>query len=167
MRKYPDYGKTSQSYVDGVIETMAWCSPAELAELMHPRTGIAAQCKFLPTAADIHGFLRDRRDAEAKREATYSPHTTWKRLEREADVREPDVARRVRYVLEKLGYDPRARVSASRRHKPEPQFADDLPKDSTQLKTPPRPPSQELLAQVAQKDWERARAMEALRIKAA
>lgn len=138
LSSFPDYGRASAEYVRALIETLAWCSPSELAELLHPREGLATVCKFLPAAADIHGFLRDKRQREAK----YNPHTAYHRLEPEAPPPgwETSAERRRRIVTEKLGYNPAWRVEKSA---PRVLSRDGLPA-SLDLKTPPRPASDEL-----------------------
>lgn len=128
--------------MDALIETLAWCSPLELAELMHPRDGLATVCKFLPTAADIHGFLREKHKREDEIEAKYNPHTTWKRLDPIPDPAgyETDAERRRAFVTQTLGYNP-----AWKYEKPEPRVlsTDDMPK-TLDLKSPVTPASDEL-----------------------
>lgn len=60
----PDYGKESPSYTAGITDTLAWLSDQELAWLTDPREGLHTVCQFLPTPADVHGFLKAKRIKE-------------------------------------------------------------------------------------------------------
>lgn len=50
---YPDYGKAPPLYLIAIIEFVALLRPDEQAALIHPRTGIATRCPFLPSIADL------------------------------------------------------------------------------------------------------------------
>jgi hypothetical protein len=50
---YPDYGKTSPEYIMRITETLATFPEWVLVEMCDLRTGVSAQCEFLPTVAAI------------------------------------------------------------------------------------------------------------------
>jgi hypothetical protein len=151
MRGRPDYGKESPDYAVGFTESLSYLSDEELGWVTDPREGLGTVCKFLPTAADLHEFLRNKR---AKMEAFKPAHTTYRRLNEETGPwdKETDYERKARVVRELLGYNPSpgAQQKEAKRELV-PPTAEDLA--NLKLKTPPAPPSKYLLAQLRADGW--------------
>lgn len=53
VRRYPDYGKATGEYVNGLVEAMATFPEPVQNELADIRAGISARLRFLPTVADL------------------------------------------------------------------------------------------------------------------
>ena len=148
---YPDFGKASPEYVVNLAESLSYLSEAELAIVLHPVTGVAARCKFLPTFADIMAVLNEHR---TKQEQFQPAHTQYKRLAEETGPwdKETDFERKARVVKELLGYNPSPAAEAL-----EPKrvltapTAEDMA--NLQLKTPPAPPSKYLIAFLEKQGW--------------
>jgi hypothetical protein len=106
-------------------------------------------CKFLPTAADVHEFLRVRR---AKAEQFKPAHTPYHRLVEEPGPWdcETDAERKARVVRELLGYNPQDRGKPEKRDLV-PPTAEDLA--NLKLKTPPAPITKELRAKLEAEGW--------------
>lgn len=145
LAAYPDYGKAPPEYIVNFIEALSHLSAEEVQVLSHPTTGLAARCKYLPTIADAMDILNEHR---AKAEQFTPAHTTYRRFRDEDDSdapwnKETDVERKKRVVAELLGYSP-----GHPSHQPKrvlvPATADDL--RELKLKTPPAPPTPQLLA---------------------
>lgn len=151
MRGRPDYGKESPEYAVGLTDTLSYLTDEELAWITNPRDGLATVCKFLPTPADVHEFLRARRE---KAEQFKPAHTTWRKIEDDPNApwnRETDAERKRRVVKELLGYNPMERgVTASPRSF-EPPSAEDM--RNLKLKSPADGPSRELIAQLEAEGW--------------
>jgi hypothetical protein len=144
LRARPDYGKESTEYAVGLTETLSYLTEEELSWLTNPRDGLATVCKFLPTAADVHEFLRERR---AKQEQFKPAHTTYRRLNDESGPwdKETDYERKARVVKELLGYNPSPKAQELEPKRVlVPPTEEDL--RNLKLKTPPAPPSRYLIA---------------------
>ena len=151
MRGRPDLGKESPDYAVGLTETLSYLSDEELAWITNPRDGLATVCKFLPTAADIHEFIRAKR---AKLEEFKPAHTFYRRLNEEQGPwdRETDYERKARIVKELLGYNPSpAAQQTEAKRELVPPTAEDL--RNLRLKTPPAPPSRHLIAMLEAEGW--------------
>lgn len=152
MRGRPDFGKESPDYAVGLTETLSYLTDEELAWVTSPRDGLATVCKYLPTAADIHEFIRNKR---AKLEEFKPAHTTYKRLTEERGPwdMEADYQRKARVVRELLGYNPSpaAQQTEQARRVLVPPTAEDL--RNLKLKTPASGPSPYLLAQLEAEGW--------------
>lgn len=141
MSNYPDSGRENHGYIVRLIEALAWLTQAEVDEVMHPRTGLATVCKFLPTPADVHAFLKAKR---AERERFEPAPTGWAKLkpdEPPADW-QPDPERRKAFVRSTLGYDPstkRGTVGMA-----DATAIGDLPRGPLELRMPAKPASDEL-----------------------
>lgn len=125
-----------------MVESLAYLSDEEMAWLTHPRDGLHTVCKYLPTPADVHQFLRDRR---AKAEQFQPAPTSWRKIIDDPDAPwnlEIGVERKRRVVAEKLGYDP-DRAGADARRNAALQSDGDV--SVVNLKTPAALPSQDLL----------------------
>jgi len=149
LKGRPDTGREDPGYVSGMVETLAWLTDEERAWLTHPRDGLNTVCKFLPTPADVHEFLRNKRTKAAE----FIPaHTPYKRLAEETGPwdKETDYERKARVVRELLGYNPQDRDKPQKRELV-PPTAEDLA--NLKLKTPPAPPSKYLLAQLRAEGW--------------
>lgn len=151
MRGRPDFGKESPDYAVGLTETLSYLTDEELAWVTHPRDGLSTVCKFLPTAADIYEFIRNKR---AKQDEFKPAHTNYRRLTEEHGPwdEETDYERKARVVRELLGYNPspKAQHIETRRElvPPTPQDLRNL-----KLKTPPAPPSVYLLELLRREGW--------------
>jgi hypothetical protein len=89
-----------------MVEVLSHLTDTEMAALTSPRDGLHTVCRYLPTPADVHGFLRD---LEAKKRQFESAPTSWKKIEDDPNApwnQETDAARKRRVVQELLGYDP-------------------------------------------------------------
>lgn len=149
LKGRPDTGREDPAYVAGMVETLAFLTDEERAWLTHPREGLHTVCKFLPTAADVHEFLR------AKREKidTFKPaHTAYRRLSEDKGPwdQETDAERKARVVRDLLGYNPQDRGKPQKRDLVPPS-AEDLA--NLKLKTPPAPPSKYLIAKLEAEGW--------------
>lgn len=148
MASYPDYGKAPPDYVVTFVEALSYLKPDEIAALTHPTEGLAARCKFLPTVADAHELLRERR---AKAEQFAPAYTNWKKIEDHPNApwnKETDFERKKRVVRELLGYSP-GEVAQQRPKNlvpPEPGF-------KVELKTPAAPPSEALKKLLREQGW--------------
>jgi hypothetical protein len=102
LSQWPDFGKATDPYVLGISEFLSTCTEDEIADLMHPRTGIRAKCKFLPTIADMSKVLikaaalrleeksqAERREAETKArvEAALAAEGEERRQEAVAEIK--------------------------------------------------------------------------------
>lgn len=148
LKGRPDTDRENPRYVAEMVEVLSWLSPEEHGWLMHPRDGLHTVCKFLPTPADVHEFLRARR-AKAQQFETY---TTWHKAETQRGPwdEETDYDRKKRVVRDLMGYDPDARQGNARRSFTPPS-AEEL--RSLTLKTPPAPVSPQLTALLQQQGW--------------
>jgi hypothetical protein len=151
MRARPDYGKESAEYAVGLTETLSYLTDEELMWIANPRDGLATVCKFLPTAADVHDFLR----AKKAKEAEYKPaHTAYRRLNEDTGPwdRETDYERKARVVKELLGYNPSPKAQEIEpKRELVPPTAEDL--KNLKLKTPPAPASKYLIAHLEAEGW--------------
>lgn len=142
MKGRPDTNAENPKYLAEMVEALSWLTPEEHAWLAHPREGLQTVCKFLPTPADVHTFLRERR---ARAEQFKPAPTAYRKIEDDPNApwnRETDAERKKRVVRELLGYDPEGRPEAKRTL--EPATAEDVA--GLRLKTPPAPPSRQLIA---------------------
>lgn len=148
MKGRPETNTENPNYTAEMVECLAYLTDSELAALTEPRSGLHTVCRYLPTPADVHGFLRD---AKARQEASRPAPTTWRKLEGESgpwDL-ETDYERKKRVVRELLGYDPDQCSLAPRTLTP--PTADDLSK--LDLKTPAAEPSAYLLKTLQQQGY--------------
>jgi hypothetical protein len=109
MKGRPAQEREDRAYLAGMTETLAWLTPEEHGWLTHPRTGLHTVCKFLPTPADVHEFLRER---QARTDAFVPTPTTYKRLNGpEHDPRRLKTPEeRASFVSKVLGYNPMERA---------------------------------------------------------
>jgi hypothetical protein len=152
LSAYPDYGKAPPEYIVNFAEALSYLSEAEIAAVTDPRNGVASRCQYLPTIADIHALLRERRE----RAEQFKPApTAYHRLKDETGPwdRETDFERKARVVKELLGYNPgpSARKTESKRDLV-PPAAEDLA--NLKLKTPPAPPSPYLINLLKQQGYQ-------------
>lgn len=143
LSSYPESGRENHGYVVRLVEAIAWLTQAEIDEVMHPRTGLATVCKYLPTPADIHGFLKARR---AERERFLPAPSAWPAFTHDEPPAgwQPDPERRKAFIRATLGYNPATRRGTV-------GLADavpigDIPASATALRSPARPVSDELKA---------------------
>lgn len=146
MKGRPEIQTENSKYLAEMVESLSHLTDSELAALTHPRSGLHTVCKFLPTPADVHAFLRDR---EERLKAVMPAPTTYKRLNvDDPDApwnRETDAERKRRVVRETLGYDPDARGHHGKRSLTA-ASAEDVA--NLRLKTPAAPPSPQLIAKL-------------------
>lgn len=151
MRGRPDLGKESPDYAVGLTETLSYLTEEELAWVTNPRDGLSTVCKFLPTAADVHEFIRAKR---AKLEEFKPAHTTYRRLNEEHGPwdRETDYERKARVVRELLGYNPSPKAQQTEaKRELVPPSTEDL--KNLKLKTPASGPSPYLIAHLKAEGW--------------
>jgi len=141
LKGRPDTTAENPKYVAEMVECLAWLSEPDLLALSDPRSGLQTVCRYLPTPADVHGFLRD---AKARQEAIRPAPTTYRKLDPEDPAApwnlETDAERKKRVVRELLGYDPEQRVT---KRTFTPATADDLA--ALELRSPPAGPSPHLM----------------------
>jgi len=82
---FPDYGKAPAPYLMAILEFVAGLNDDEIAHLMHPRTGVAARCNFLPTKADMVKILNEAEAVASKFRAS----TDNRHLKRDTRPYEP------------------------------------------------------------------------------
>ena len=134
-----------------LAESLSYLNEEELAVILHPINGVIARTKFLPTFADISAVLVEHR---AKQEQFKPAHTQYKRLTEEQGPweKETDYERKARVVKELLGYNPSAKAQQLEpKRELVPPTAEDL--RNLKLKTPPAPPSRELIAFLKADGW--------------
>lgn len=130
-----------------IIEYLATLSESEIATIMDVRTGVAATCKYpLPKIYDIAACLV----AEIERKKQFQPaHTSYRRFKPGDEIVQPPLDKRKEQVMRELGYnpqDPRSRVQVEKPLVPLPEGW-----DSSMLKTPDRPASNELKKIIAER----------------
>ena len=151
LSNYPDYGKAPPEYLLTLSETLAGLTTSEMVWLCDANDGLATVCKYLPTTADIHDFLRARR---AKAEQFKPAHTAYRKLTEEHGPWEAktDFERKKRVVKELLGYDPMGAANASKRELVNPTAAE-VEFTVSALKTVARPISAEFRAHLEAEGW--------------
>jgi hypothetical protein len=149
MKGRPDTQAENPKYLVEMVESLSHLTDEELSWLTNPRDGLQTICKFLPTPADVHGFIRQKR---AKAEEFKPAHTSYRRLADEPGPwdKETDAERKARVVREFLGYNPQDRGRPVKRDLVPPS-AEDLA--NLTLKTPPGPISRELRAKLEAEGW--------------
>lgn len=150
LSNYPDYGKAPPEYLLTLSETLAGLTTSEIVWLCDANDGLATVCKYLPTTADIHEFLREKR---AKAEQFKPAHTAYRKLNEDHGPweAETDFERKKRVVKELLGYDP-MRPSAPKRELVNPTAAE-VEVTVSALKTEARPISAEFRAHLESEGW--------------
>lgn len=149
LKGRPDSDREQPQYVAEMVETLAYLTDEEHAWMSHPRTGLNTVCKFLPTPADVHEFLRERR---AKVEQFRPAPTAWRKIEDDPSAPwhlETDYERKRRVVREYLGYNPgesKGEAGPRTLETPPPGF-------KVELKTPAAPVSESLKAFLRQQGW--------------
>lgn len=151
LRGRPDTTAENPQYLAGMVECLAWLTPEEHAILAHPRTGLHTTLKFLPTPADVHAFLRERRE---RLDAVRPAPTHYRRLNDEPAGpwdEETDYERKRSVVREALGYNPDGNggntVSRSLTEPSPEEIA------SLRLKTPLAPATRQLKAKLEAEGW--------------
>lgn len=153
LKGRPDTSVENPKYHIEMVEVLAHLSDADLAILSHPVTGLQTTLKYLPTPADVHGFLRDHR---ARKEQFEPAPTNYRKLNDEpkgAWDAETDYERKKRVVRELLGYDPDERGAPARKNRvPAPPPS---PEDfaSIKLTTPDKPVSRHLKALLVEQGY--------------
>lgn len=150
LKTRPDTGREPPEYLAAMVQSLAWLTPEEHAWVTHPREGLHTVCKFLPTAADVHEFIRAKRE---RIEAARPAPTTYRRLTAEEPGpwdHETDYDRKRRVVRDCLGYNPDARGPATSRTFT-PPTAEDMA--NLRLKTPPAKPSPYLISTLHAQGW--------------
>ena len=122
-----------------------------MAIVLHPVTGVAARCKFLPTFADIMAVLNEHR---TKQEQFQPAHTQYKRLAEETGPwdRETDYERKARVVRELLGYNPSPKAQ---KIESKGELVPPTDEDWANIKLTilPAPPSRYLIDQLEAEGW--------------
>lgn len=150
MKGRPDTNAENPKYLAEMVESLAHLTDQELAWLTHPRDGLQTVCKFLPTPADVHAFLRDRR---ARAEQFKPAPTGWRKIEDDPDApwnKETDAERKKLVVEKLLGYNPDERNAPPKRA-PAPTAGDDP--SIIDLKSPAAPPSPYLMATLCKQNY--------------
>lgn len=149
LKGRPDTTAENPKYLAEMVEALSWITPEEHAWLTDPREGLHTVCKFLPTPADVHQFLRERR---ARAEQFRPAPTAYRKIEDDPSAPwnlETDAARKMQVVREKLGYDPDTGSTAPR--KLVPATVEDI--ENLPLKTPPAPPSRYLIEKLREQGY--------------
>ena len=155
LSNYPDYGKAPPEYLLTLSETLASLTTSEIVWLCDPDDGLATVCKYLPTTADIHDFLKAKRakaeQFKSARERFGDAGYRYLSDDRGAVVVESSPERRKQVVKELLGYDP-MKPTAPKRELVNPTAAEvDITVSS--LKTEARPISPEFRAHLEAEGW--------------
>ena len=154
LKSYPDYGKAPPEYALAFTEALSYLSNEELAWVSHPHTGINTVCAYLPTVADIHKLIAQRRETANKSYRMPPPQGAHAYFEPEKEtpqeVRQAEIERRKAHVMKVLGYDP-SRPRERVRPTPTEATAEDL--ENLKLKTPPGLITPQLRALLAEQGW--------------
>jgi hypothetical protein len=149
----PDRGTEPPGWTVEIIDRLSRLTTEELAALADPLNGLATVCKFLPTPADIHGFLRARREKLDQ----FQSHTFYARLQPDPRDCDDSPERKKAVVMAALGYDPGDNVAPKHKLKPEQRLEkpslETVDKLLAGLKSPARPPSDELIALLKATDY--------------
>jgi hypothetical protein len=149
MKGRPETSIENPDYTAEMVEVLSHLTPDEHQALTEPRDGLQTVSRYLPTPADVHGFLRDRR---ARLDAIRPAATTYKKLQIDdpkAPWNLPVDPERKRCIVEKhLGYDPDRKPAGPRVFTP--PTAEDMA--NLRLNRPPAPPSPYLL-KLLQEQW--------------
>lgn len=157
LTSYPDYGKAHESYLLTITELLASLSDDVIAAVLDLKTGVRARCSFLPTVADI---VKCADEYIAKRDQFKPPprEGIHKLLPRYTE-REPTEAERQRtrehWAAVKAEIEARmAKEMGSKKLPPmmvPPELNDVEAAEwvHSRLRTPAKPPSQELKELVA------------------
>jgi hypothetical protein len=78
MKGRPETNIENPDYTAEMVEVLSHLTPDEHQALTEPRDGLQTVSRYLPTPADVHGFLRDRR---ARLDAIRPAATTYKKLQ--------------------------------------------------------------------------------------
>lgn len=151
LKGRPDTNAENPQYLAEMVECLGYLSDDELATLANPRDGLQTVCKFLPTPADVHGFLRERRE---RLEAVRPASTTYRRLNGDDAGpwdQETDFERKKRVVEELLGYNPDERGRPAAKRIFTPPSTEEVA--NLNLKTPAAPPSASLISLLKQQGW--------------
>jgi hypothetical protein len=134
LKGRPDTDREDPRYLSGMIEMLSYLTDEEMAWITDPREGVQTRCKFLPTPADVHELIREKR---ARLDAVSLPRSTWKTFKPDFDADKPlpesERERRAKVVFETLGYNPveRRKDKTFKRELTEPTA-----EDIANLKTP-------------------------------
>lgn len=149
LTSYPDYGKSTDTYIAAICEAIAELPDDIVAAVLDLRTGIRARCAFLPTIADIMKFAEEytaRRDQfkPLPRAGIYTLLNAPAERDPTPEERERALAHWEEVRTEMQPPDNRLKMP--------PNLSDDeaLCWLAKNLKTPPAPPSQELIDLVKQ-----------------
>lgn len=151
LRARPDTGREAPEYLAEMVKSLSWLTPEEHGWLTHPRDGLHTVCKFLPTPADVHEFLRAKR---ARLEAVQPTPTTYRRLNGTAPGpwdAETDYERKRRVVQECLGYNPDDRGHPAGKRIFTPPSVEET--GNLKLKTPSAPITPQLVAVLEAEGW--------------
>lgn len=148
MKGRPETAIENPNYLADMVEVLAYLTDEELGWLTHPRDGLHTVSRYLPTPADVHAFLRDRK---ARLEAVRPAPTNWRKLGADDPAApwnaETDYERKARLVQQLLGYNPAPQAQMLERARagaPTAPTAQEL--RDLKLKTPAAPPSSRLKA---------------------
>lgn len=147
---YPDYGKAPPEYIVNFAESLSYLTAEEIAAVADPRNGVASRCQFLPTIADIHALLKERKE---KADQFKPAHTNYRRLGEDKGPwdEETDYERKRRVVMECLGYNPDERGAPAAKRIFTAPTAEDM--RNLKLKTPAAGPSPQLIQLLKEQEW--------------
>lgn len=152
LKGRPETKAENKAYLAEIVECFSYFTDQELTWISDPRDGLRVRCKYLPTPADAYEIIKEHRDQIEKGAKMFAafggpkPDTT----EYPSEVARPDYDRRRAVVKAALGYNP-GDPSAPKRALV-PPTGEDLDRVFANLKSPPVPPSAELLALIAEQD---------------
>lgn len=151
LKARPETGKEDPDYLAALVESLAWLTPEEHAWLTSPREGLHTVLKYLPTPADVHEFIREKR---ARLEAVKPAQTTYRRLNEEHGPwdQETDYERKKRVVAELLGYNPDEVGKPAKARTLTPPTAEDLASLKTNF--PADRPTKALVNRLKEMDWD-------------
>ena len=92
LEMYPNQAADApEAYAEGLIRLLAEYPAGDVEQLLHPRHGLAAQCRFLPTVAEAKEML----DAAAE-ERRQAQEREYRRLTDRRQIEDLMAARRER-----------------------------------------------------------------------
>lgn len=141
---YPDYGKAPKPYLLSIAEILSQLSDDVVKAALDLKTGVRSKCAYLPTVADIVKFAEEY--IAARDQFKPPPRAGIHKLLEPSTEREPTAAERQR-AKEHWQEVRREMTPKDTRLVMPPSLNEEETTDwlSKHLKTPPAPPSRELV----------------------
>jgi hypothetical protein len=151
LANWPESHREGPEYLAALTACLAHLDAEEIEALIHPATGLATRLKYLPTPADVAGFLAPMRAHKARMaERARRDREIEAFMQKETGPEIPP-ERRKEIVRNALGYDPEGKGRPGANGP-----VVDLPEGYSGSSIPDAPPSRELLALLEAEAKERA-----------